>query len=254
MPFSVKLLQQLDKLGPDLKPVMFELLVEIERDREEHVARQEFLGFAQKTEENFQKVWTAIGELVEVQKRTEERLERLEAVVEELAQAQKRTEKRVEELAQAQKRTEEAIWQLTRKIDDLSGQVGGLSNTVGYSLEDRSYPILKQVLKRDFGIDVERLIRKNIVYAHNLFDEINIYGEIVSNGEKTYVVGECKAQFGPKDVDKYVTLLKRVGKHLGGQIISLALAYHFHPEAEERLKAQGIKYYWSYELFGEESL
>ncbi len=231
MPFSVKLLQQLDKLGPDLKLVMFELLAEIERDREGHVARQEFLGFVQKTDENFQRVWTAIGKLVEVQSR-------LETVV--------------EELAQAQKRTAEEIWQLTRKIDDLSGQVGGLSNTVGYGLEDRSYPILKQVLKRDFGIDVERLIRKNIVYAHNLFDEINIYGEIVSNGEKTYVVGECKAQFGPKDVDKYLTLLKRVGKHLGGKVISLALAYHFHPEAEERLKVQGIKYYWSYELFGEE--
>jgi hypothetical protein len=232
MPFSVKLLQQLDKLGPDLKPVMFELLAEIERGREEHVARQEFLGFVQKTDENFQRVWTAIGKLVEVQSR-------LETVV--------------EELAQAQKRTEEAIQQLTRKIDDLSGQVGGLSNTVGYGLEDRSYPILKKILKRDFGIDIERLFRKNIVYAHNLFDEINIYGETVSNGEKTYVIGECKAQFGPKDVDKYVTLLKRVGKHLGGPIISLALAYHFHPEAEERLKAQGIRYYWSYELFGEES-
>ena len=253
MPLSVQFLQTLDKLEPDLKSVIFELLAAIERNREESLIKREFLTFAQKTDENFQKVWKTMGELAEAQKRTEQRLGAL-------TEAQQRTEQRLEELAEAQKRTEqrvetltEALKQLTLRVADLSVQVGGISNTIGYSLEDRSYPILKKVIQRDFGVDVERLFRKNIVYSRDRFDEINIYGEVMGDGEKVYVVGECKAQFGPNDVKKYVMLLERVGEHLGGQIISLVLAYHYHPEAEERLNSQGIKYYWSYELLGESS-
>ncbi|MCZ6679518.1 MAG: hypothetical protein O7E52_19990 [Candidatus Poribacteria bacterium] len=252
MPFSVKLLQGLDKLEPDLKSVMFDLLGEIERNQEESVTKREFVEFAQKTDENFQHVWKAIGELAEAQQRTEQR-------VEALAEAQQRTEQRIGALAEAQERTEEEIRRLTRrvdnlavrltqKIDDLAVQVGGLSNTIGYGIEDKSYPLLKKVIQRDFGVDVESLFRKNIVYSRDHFDEINIYGEGVRSGEKVYIVGECKAQFGANDVKRYAALLERVGEHLGGPIVSLTLAYHYHPQAEESLKAQGIKYYWSYEL------
>ncbi|RMI08959.1 MAG: hypothetical protein D6681_07540, partial [Calditrichaeota bacterium] len=73
MPFSVKLLKDIDKLEPDLKAVMLELLTEIERNREESVRRSDFVEFAQQTQEQFQQVWKTIGELAEAQKRTEQR-------------------------------------------------------------------------------------------------------------------------------------------------------------------------------------
>jgi hypothetical protein len=47
-----------------------------------------------------------------------------------------------------------------------------------------------------------------------------------------------------------MNLLERVKTHLGAEeVIPLTLAYHYHPRAEESLKKEGIKYYWSFELF-----
>lgn len=76
MPFSVKLMKELDKLEPYMKSVMLELPSEIERNRKESVTRKEFLEFARHTDENFQKVWKSIGELADAQKRTEERVKK----------------------------------------------------------------------------------------------------------------------------------------------------------------------------------
>ncbi|NIR52151.1 hypothetical protein GWO43_26470 [candidate division KSB1 bacterium] len=243
MTFSTKFIKELDKLEPKLKAVLLELLAEIERNREQSVPRKEFWEFAQRNEENFQKVWKSFGELTQVQTRTEKRLESL-------AQAQERTEKRVdglthrmEELARAQTKTESALQKLTLRVDKLTDEVGGLSHTVGYGLEDKSYPALEKRLKREFGLDVGRLYRKNLVYSVDNFDEINIYGEAHTNGKKVYVIRENKAQFGPKDVSRFTKLLERVKAYLGKNIFPLALAYHFHPQAEEKLKQKNITYF-----------
>jgi DNA repair ATPase RecN len=222
MPFRTTLFQKLDKLEPDLKAVMFELITEIEQNQEKSVTRRDFSEFTARTEANFQRVWTTIGELAEAQKRTEQRLE-------ELAEAQKRSEQRIEELAEAQKRTEQrlntlvetvqqltqTVQQLTQRVDAISVQLGDVSNAVGYGLEDQSYPRLKRIIQRDFNVEVDRLFRKNIVYARHRFDEINIYGEGLREGKKVYIIGECKSQFGANDVARYTAMLARVRQHLG---------------------------------------
>jgi len=70
MPFSAGLIEEIEKLKPELRGVFIELLKEIERDREESitrkefrefvehiteegVTRKEFFEFANRTEENF---------------------------------------------------------------------------------------------------------------------------------------------------------------------------------------------------------
>ncbi len=196
-----------------------------------------------------------VNELAEAQKRTEQRVNELaeaqrrtEQRINELAEAQKRTEQRLEELAQAQKRTEEQIQKLTRRVSNIEDQLGGISNTIGYSLEDRSFAPLKQLLEKEFNIRVPRLIRKNLVYPDGKFDEINIYGEGGQNGKEIIVIGESKAQFGLKDVKQFLRLLERVKKYLNKEVLPLALAYQYHPRAESELKKHNIKYYWSYEL------
>ncbi len=193
------------------------------------------------TKKEFNELKDVVAELVQAQKRTEQRLN-------ELAEAQKRTEQRVEELAQAQKRTEEQIQKLTRRVSNIEDQLGGISNTIGYSLEDRSFAPLKQLLEKEFNIRVTRLIRKNLVYPDGKFDEINIYGEGGQDGKEIVVIGESKAQFGLKDVKQFLRLLERVKKYLNKEIFPLALAYQYHPRAESELKKHHIKYYWSYEL------
>ncbi|APF20190.1 hypothetical protein Calab_0605 [Caldithrix abyssi DSM 13497] len=208
----------------------------------------ELVEAQKRTEQRLSELAGRVNELAEAQKRTEQRLDKLAGRVNELAEAQKRTEHRLEELAQAQKQTELQVQKLTRRVGNIEDQLGGISNTIGYSLEDRSFEPLRKLLEDEFAIKVPRLIRRNIVYPSGKFDEINIYGEGRKNGDEIIVIGESKAQFGLKDVKQFLKLLARVKKHLDKPIFPLALAYQFHPRAEEELKNQKIKYYWSYEL------
>ncbi|MEN9271449.1 MAG: hypothetical protein Q6L49_11885, partial [Thermostichales cyanobacterium HHBFW_bins_127] len=66
----------------------------------------------------------------------------LKAIVAELAAAQKRTEERLEELAAAQKATERALKNLAR-------QVGGLSESLGGSLE-----VVPDILEHHWGLEI----------------------------------------------------------------------------------------------------
>ena len=91
----------------------------------------------------------------------------METVVEELAKAQQASEQRlgrvetaVEELAKAQKRTEQELGTLISEHKETRRQLGGLSMTVGYGLENQAYKALPALLKRDFDLVVQkRLIR-----------------------------------------------------------------------------------------------
>ncbi len=155
---------------------------------------------------------------------------------------------KVEELAEAQKRTEERLDRLDKRVDNLQKEVGGISNALGYSLENSSYKALTKILPEKFGIKVEKLYRKNLVYPSGKFDEINIFGEGLKGRHKIYVIGESKSQFGLKDVKQFLKLLQRAKEFLQADIFPLALAHQFHPRAEEYLKENGIAYFWSYEV------
>ena len=175
----------------------------------------------------------------------------LKEVVKELAEAQRRTEARVEELAEAQKRTEEEVRSLAKSVRELQKQVGGLSNTIGYELEDKFYLIFPKVLKEDFGVEIEgELRRQYIVYPSGKDDEINIFGEGRVDGRQVYIIGESKAQIGKSDIKDFDRLLKRVKAHLQAEIIPIMLCYSIHPAVEEfiREKYSQIRVYKSYEL------
>jgi predicted nucleic acid-binding Zn-ribbon protein len=91
---------------------------------------------------DFSELKMIVAELGEAQKRTEERLE-------ELAEAQKRTEETLAGLVEAQKRTEKnvadlakAIQLLTRELRETRRELGGLSRSVSYALENEAYRFL----------------------------------------------------------------------------------------------------------------
>ena len=200
------------------------------------------------TRQDFDELKGVIKELAEAQKRTETR-------VEELAEAQKRTETRIEELAEAQKRTEAEVKQLAKEMrgmartqKEFQRELGGISNTIGYALEDKAYPILPVLLRRDFGVEVGRLYRRFLVYPDGKDDEVNIYGKGRRNGGEVYVIGEAKAQLGRRDVDRFVRMLRRVRSFLDADLIPLLLTYAVHPKVEQYADAKGLKIYWSYDL------
>ncbi|MEM3466416.1 MAG: hypothetical protein QW566_08105 [Candidatus Jordarchaeales archaeon] len=174
-----------------------------------------------------------VNELAEAQRKTEQRLNELaeaqrktEQTVNELTEAQKKTEQRLNELAEAQKKTE-------KELAALAKQVGGLSNAVGYGIEDRLMAFIPAYIQKTYRLRTISVGRKNIVYPSGEYDEVNIFTEAVDpEGKKFYVIGECKAQPGKKDVDRFVKKVRRLEAHLKASIYPLLVGYSFSPEIE----------------------
>jgi len=261
MPVSVALIRKLEEIEPRLRGVLFAILEEIERQREETVTKKEFnelkeivreLAQAQKRTEQ------RVEELAQAQKRTEQRVEELaqaqkrtEQRVEELAQAQKRTEQRVEELAQAQKRTEQELQKLIKEHAKTREQVGGLSSTVGYILENEAMKALPTLLAQEFGLKIEgRFVRKFVKDKKGRPIEVNIIGEAIKNGKKIVIIGEAKAQLSKNKVLEFLRKRMKPLQEVFGEIFPILITHMItQPDVEEYAHKHGIKrVYYSYEF------
>ena len=197
-----------------------------------------------------------VKELAEAQKRTEQKVEELaeaqkrtEQKVEELAEAQKRTEQKVEELAEAQKRTEQRVLALIDSHALLKAQVGGLSHTVGYRLEDESYKALPKFLKDDFGIElIGKLKRDFIEIGKEKYIEVNIYGEGKINDKKYIIVGEAKTQLKKRDIDSFIKRADLLKQFITQDQIRLIVTYQASPQVRKYAKEKNIKIYFSYDF------
>lgn len=244
-------------------------LAEAQRQTEQRL--NELAEAKKRTEERLTRLEGIVEELAEAQKRSEERLTRLEGIVEELAEAQRRTEERVNELAEAQretqkevsrldralnelaeaqKRTEKGLQKLARGLDETREQLGGLSDTVGYTLENEAFKALPLLLKRDYGLTVKgRLKRGYLRDAHGRQIEVNIIGEGTKNGKKVFIIGEGKARLSKKAVKEFIEkrlnrlepVLKQVFPVLVTHMIS-------EPDVEEYAREKGIALYYSYDF------
>ncbi len=269
MSVSVAIIKKLEEVEPHLRGVLIALLEEIERQREETVTKNEFnelkeivreLADAQKRTD------LRLEELVEIQRRTDLRLEELAEAqkrtdlrLEELAEAQKRTEQRVEELTEAQKRTELAIIQTQNELKELvkehaktRAEVGGLSHTVGYMLENEAYKYLPTLLKKEFGIEVEEtLVRRFVTDRSGRAIEMNIIGMGRQNGQKVLIVGEAKSQLSKKKISTF--LRKKVRPLEGtfeGELFPILVTHMIsESDVEEYARKKNIRrIYYSYEF------
>ncbi|MEW6215862.1 MAG: hypothetical protein AB1478_11790 [Nitrospirota bacterium] len=257
----LRYLEAIEELPRELKGPLVRVLELFREDIAETVKRSDFERFEKTTEENFNRVWKSVEELAEAQKSTEQRLEQFERAteenfnrvwksIEELAEAQKRTEHRVEELAEAQKKTEEELASLTRTVRNMQKEIGGLSNTIGYELEDSLYPLLPKVLKEDFGVEIEGDLERTFIEYDGGEDEVNIYGKGKLNGRRVHIIGESKAQIGKGDVEGFVKMVKRLGRHLKENILPILVCYTVHPRVETYIKEHhpDIKLYKTFQV------
>ncbi len=232
-------LRKIEKLDPEIKDVLYPMVEVLGKPYEESVSRIEFDDLKE-----------IVKELAKAQERTELR-------VGELAKAQERTELRLEALAKAQERTEKRLEELTKVVKNLAeGQkqireeLGGLSITVGYTLENEAYKKLPALLEKDFGIQIkQRLIRKYITDNKGKANELNIFGHGVKHGKEVTIIGEAKAQLPNNKVDEF---LRKKVKQLDGlfEEVFLVLVTHMitSPGVEEYVKSKGIVLYYSYDL------
>jgi hypothetical protein len=122
---------------------------------------------------------------------------------------------------------------------------------VGYGIEDKLYPHMTNFAKKCFGINPEKVVlRKNIGYPDGKYDEVNLYIEGKSDGKDLLVIGECKAQPGKKDIDRFMKMVSRLKTHFGKEIYPFIVGYTFSPDVEAYIETAypGLKYFRTYEL------
>ncbi|MEM2418488.1 MAG: hypothetical protein QW414_07055 [Candidatus Bathyarchaeia archaeon] len=219
------------------------------------------VGFQQRAEERLRALAEAqyrteegLNALAEAQKRTEERLDALaeaQKMTEErltaLAEAQKRTEERLNALAEAQRRTEEAIMRLIVSLDALRVEVGRLSETVGFGLEDVARVVLPGWIYARLGIRVEDL-RREFVEVNGREVEVNLYGEGELKGEKIIIVGEVKSRIYGSDVKEfYDNIYVPIARMAGAKVIGILFGYLIHPSAKKLSEELGLHVVVSYE-------
>ncbi len=238
----------------ELKAIVAELAVAQQRT-EQRVA--ELAAAQQRTEQR-------VAELAAVQQRTEQR-------VAELAAAQQRTEQRMDQLiermdqltermdqlAAAQQRTEQTVRELVIRMDqlveehrDTRRQLGGLSMSFGYHLENIAYRALPQLLADDYGLIVEgRLKRGYVTDDRGRSVEINILGTARQDERTVTIIGESKSQLSHNDIDDF---FQRRVQHLTGTFPNIfpILVTHMTsgPDVESYARQQGVALYFSYDF------
>jgi hypothetical protein len=212
---------------------------------------------AREVDRRFDRIDATLERITQIQARTDERLDELADRMDQLADAQAQTEKRLEALGErvnalteAQARTWEEVQGLKGDMRDVRRQLGGLSHTVGYELENRAYVSLPGLLERDHGIVAEEpLYRRYVPDRDGNPMEINIVADAHQAGEPVRIAGEAKAQLSKNDIDQF--LRKRAGRlpDDGRRIVTVLLTHMISEhDAEDYARENGIILYYSYQL------
>lgn len=231
--YESAVLRRLDSLETALRQFAAEM-----RHSQDQLARrveEQVAAHRRETDERFRELreeqQRMYAEFQEYRKQTDERFR-------ELAEAQRRTEERVAELAQA-------MSQMRQGMQDIRRQLGGLSQTVGYTLENEAMKRLPDLLQ-EVGIRIEgRLKRGYVRDSEGRFIEVNIFGTGYRDGEQVTLVGESKAQLSKNDVERF---LRRTVNSLQGaypNIIPLLITHiASEPDVEDYARSLGVLVYY----------
>jgi hypothetical protein len=162
----------------------------------------------------------------------------------ELAEAQKRTEVKVGELA-------DDIKVLAKGLNEIRGEVGGLSRSMSYALENEAYRMMPELLKSRYDIELkERLIRTEIGDK-----EINIFGRAKRNGEDVLIVGEVKLRLDDRrkkkedifeELEEKVKIVK--AEYGEENIIKLLITHYATKGFIKKAKDKGVIVIQTFEL------
>ena len=208
---NAEFLRKIERLEPDLKDVIYPMVEVLEKPHEEGVSKIEF-----------NELKNIVAELAAVQKRTEKNLEELTMVVKDLVDSQ-------------QKMREE---------------LGGLGMTVGYTLENEAFKKLPALLKKDFGIQVKKRLKRTYVRdIDGKSMEVNIFGYGEKDGKEVTIIGESKAQLSKKKVNDFI---RENTRRLQGVYPEIFLVLITHmitaPGVDDYVKKKGIALYYSYDF------
>jgi len=159
-----------------------------------------------------------VGALTDAQKKTEIKVEELAEAQKESQREISRLDKSMQALAEAQKRTEISINKLVGRVDVIEERLEGISNSVGYSLEDKAFRALPPILEKE-GVKVTGRIIRRYYRIGDKDNQINIFARAVKNGREMLILGEAKVR-PSKNRDRQISQNNRIreesGKKSGG--------------------------------------
>jgi len=208
-----------------------------------------------KTEQKVEKLEESVDKLAVAQAKTEQKVGRLEESVDKLAVAQAKTEQKVEELAMAQAKTEQKVEELAvaqakteQAIKHLSINISGLSDTIGFGLEDIARTVVPGYLERHENIYIEEL-QRGFIEVDGVEREIDLFGECNRDGETILIIGEVKSRIYEGEVKKFVSnVINPIRKsEKERRIYPLMFGYVIHPSAQRLAKAEGVHLVASYQ-------
>ncbi|MGC8835580.1 MAG: hypothetical protein ACP5PL_01330 [Infirmifilum sp.] len=235
---------------------LYEFIVRVveEKVKDIKVTREEFDQLRRTVEKGLAELAKRVDELAAAQAETQRQIEKLAAAqvatekrLDQLVAAQAATErrleelaKRVDELAAAQAATQRQVEKLAAAVDALRIQVGRLSETVGFTLEDLAKDLLPYWLRGRLGVEVESLERK-IIELEGEEVEVDLYAWGVLGDKKVLVVGEVKSRIYEDDVNAfYRKVVAPLSAKMGVEIIGILFGFAIHPRAETRARELGM--------------
>ena len=159
----------------------------------------------------------------------------------------------VRELAVAQQRTEAEVEKLTFAVGDIRSEIGGMSRSMSYALENEAYRALPAFLLENHGIEVtERLIRTSVND-----EEINFLGRASRDGRPVLIVGESKQRLderrsSKREEDRIFSQLEAKAEVVRAaypdeEITMLLITHYARPEFLRTAAARGIVVVQSFE-------
>jgi len=187
-----------------------------------------------------------IGTLAEAQRRTDEKIgtlaeaqRRTDEKIGTLAEVQRRTDEKMGSLAEAQRDLFEAQRQTEWAVKDLAKQVGGLSASLGGSLEDFACDLVPELLEKHWAMVVESAAPEDVTVGDGPREfDIVVRGRI--DGRPLAVVCEAKATVSVKEVKRFLTLVGRLrDARPADDIRPLFFGYKADRTARELIVASG---------------
>ncbi len=198
---------------------------------------------------NMAKLTERVDQLAVRMDQLTERVDQLAVRMDQLTERMDQLTERVDQLASNMLKLENKVDSLVGEMKNFKEQLGGLSHTVGYRLEDESYIKLPAILERDHSVVVKgRLKRGWLELRKNKYIELNIWGQAERHGKPVEIIGEAKSQLKKRDVDNFLENLDLIRPHFNREIYPICITYQTSPAVLKYSKDKGLTLFFSYEL------
>ncbi len=130
----------------------------------------------------------------------------------------------------------------------MSGGIAQLQRQVGGDIEDITYIVLHDVLRREFGWQV-CVSERTWQTWNNEIEKIDVFGSATdpARPEQTiWIVGEAKHNLTAREVERFTRQVERAQQHLEGEIFAVCFCYRARPEVQQQVKTAGLRLVFSY--------